>query len=288
MKIRFRGVRGSIPIGGESTSRYGGNSSCIEVRADNGEVLVLDCGTGIRSLGVDLAKEGVEDIDILFTHFHMDHLFGFPFFVPLYNPNCHVRVTVPAYSGVDAQQKLGRYLNGIYHPLRIPDIPARTDFLGTRPGKVFERGPFRVKGVSLNHPGGSCGYRIECDGQAVVYLTDSAPMTRPNEGLTAQKTPSAPERRVLETMGEADLLIMDTMFSYEEYLQKMSWGHAYPEYAALMAETAGVKELALFHHSPDADDDQLDKLAEHWVERQKESQLRVSMAMEGRMIDLSE
>ena len=133
LKVQFRGVRGSIPVSNPSTSRYGGNSSCIEVQASEGPPLVLDCGTGVRPLGVDLLKQNVTQVEILFTHFHMDHLFGFPFFAPLYSPQCQVNVAVPAYSGVDAENKLSRYLNGIYHPLRVRDIPSKVNFQGLRP-----------------------------------------------------------------------------------------------------------------------------------------------------------
>ena len=283
MKVRFWGVRGSIPVPGPETSRYGGNSSCIEVLADEGPPLILDCGTGARPLGWNLLKRKVPAVEVLFTHFHMDHLFGFPFFGPIYSPNCDVTVCVPAYSGVDAQSKLGRYLNGIYHPLRIRDIAAQIRFEGVRPGRVFERGPYRILGVSLNHPGGSCGYRIECEGRVVVYLTDTAPLARPDEGMTVGRPPPPPESRVLRAMKEADLLIMDTMFSWEEYLEKMTWGHAYPEYAVKLARAAGVKRVALFHHAPDASDEALDELAAKWALHAAPS---VFLAREGVVVDL--
>ncbi|MEC8380158.1 MAG: MBL fold metallo-hydrolase [Myxococcota bacterium] len=284
MNVICRGVRGSIPVPGAHTSRYGGNSSCIEVRAKDGPPLVLDCGTGARALGLDLLKERVEHVEVFFTHFHMDHLFGFPFFGPIYSPSCTLNVNLPAYTGVDAQNKLARYLNGIYHPVRIADLPSKTSFHGVRPGMVVERGPYKLKGVALNHPGGSCGYRIEAEGKVVVYLTDTAPMTPPDKGVSADLTPPPPERRLLDAMHEADLVIMDTMFSYDEYLERMTWGHAYPEYGVKLAKLAGVKHLVLFHHSPDASDEQLDSLAEYWS---NEEALKVSVAMENKVIDLS-
>jgi phosphoribosyl 1,2-cyclic phosphodiesterase len=130
MKVRYWGVRGSIPVPGAQTARYGGNSSCIEVRAEGAPPLVLDCGTGARDLGRELVLEHMTSAYVLFTHFHTDHLFGFPFFGPLYTPNCQVEVAVPAYSPVDARDKLGRYLNGTHHPVRIrvlPGHPSRPD-----------------------------------------------------------------------------------------------------------------------------------------------------------------
>ena len=264
MKCIFRGVRGSIPVAGPKTAKYGGNSSCIELRAKEGPPLILDCGTGVRSSGMELLGERVDHVEVLFTHFHMDHLFGFPFFGPLYSPSCSVNVRVPASSGIDAQNKLSRYLNGIYHPLRIRDIPANLSFEGLSPEQAFELGPYKIQTITLNHPGGSCGYRVDADGSSILYLTDTAPMTTPDKGITADKSPPELERKLLNAMEEADVVIMDTMFSFEEYLERMTWGHAYPEYAVKLCELSGVKKLYLFHHAPDASDAMLDELGEYW------------------------
>ena len=283
MKVRFWGVRGSIPVPGVDTCGYGGNTSCIEVQGEGAGPLVLDCGTGARALGRDLVLRQEREVEMLFTHFHMDHLFGFPFFGPIFSPNFKVNVVVPAYSGVDAQDKLGRYLNGIYHPLRIHEIAARLLFHGVRPGRPFERGPYAVQGVSLNHPGGSCGYRITANGRTVVYLTDTAPLSRPDEGLCADKPPPPPEKRVLDAIRDADLLIMDTMFSFDEYMEKMTWGHAYPEYAVRLAVEAGAKKICLFHHAPDASDASLDRLGERWASYDGPP---VFLAREGLEVDL--
>jgi phosphoribosyl 1,2-cyclic phosphodiesterase len=284
MKVRYRGVRGSIPVPGPDTSRYGGNSSCIEVRAADGPPLVLDCGTGVRSLGRDLVLEGPQDVHVLFTHFHMDHLFGFPFFGPIYAPGFRVQVGLQAYSDSDAGNKLARYLAGVYHPVRLADMGDKVSFRGVRPGRPFEMGPYRIQPVSLNHPGGATGYRVEADGRTVVYLTDTAPMACPGEGLVDGKRPRGPEQRVLDAVREADLVIMDTMFSFEEYLAHMTWGHAYPEYAVALSEAAGAKRLALFHHAPDRTDDELDTQAAQWAAHA--GPLEVSLAMEGAEVDL--
>ncbi|MEC7985542.1 MAG: MBL fold metallo-hydrolase [Myxococcota bacterium] len=289
MKVVFRGVRGSIPIASDHTVRYGGNSSCVEIQAKEGPPLILDCGTGVRSCGMDLLRQRVQHVEVLFTHFHMDHLFGFPFFGPLYSPSCRINVSVPAESGIDAQNKLSRYLNGIYHPLRVRDIPSTLNFTGLKQEEEFQRGPYKIKAVTLNHPGGSCGYRVEADDSVVLYLTDTAPMTTPESGLSAGKKPPEIERRLLQAMEEADVVIMDTMFSYEEYLERITWGHAYPEYAVKLCELAGVKQLYLFHHAPDASDDQLDELADYWSKYDggKDGILRVKLAAEKDCIDLS-
>ena len=255
----------------------------MEVQAEGAPPLVLDCGTGARALGIELLKRRTPEVHVLFTHFHMDHLFGFPFFGPIYSPNSRVSVAVPAYSGIEAQNKLGRYLSGIYHPLRLNDVAARLHFEGVRPGRPFEIGPYRIEGIRLEHPGGSCGYRIACGDCVILHLTDTAPLARPDRGLTADRPPPAMEQRVLDAMREADLVIMDTMFSWEEYLEKMTWGHAYPEYAHRIAVNSGVRKLVLFHHAPEASDEALDELRDHWATC---DDLEVLVSQEGMSVDL--
>ncbi len=284
MKVRFWGVRGSIPAPGAHTARYGGNSSCVEVRVEGGPSLVFDCGTGARALGRKLLESRDKRALILFSHFHTDHVFGFPFFGPLYSPNCEVEVGVPAYSEIDAQARLGRYLNGVHHPVRIRDLAANLRFHGVRPGRTFEFGPYTVRGIALNHPGGATGYRVDAGGRSVCYITDTAPLARPGEGLVDGQPPPGPERRLLELMSGADLVIMDTMFEWNEYLEKMTWGHAYPEYGEALCREAGVRELVLFHHAPDATDDELDIRRDRWAAH--DGPLKVTMAVEGTERDL--
>lgn len=286
MKLTFWGVRGSIPVPGPSTSRYGGNTACLEVSVPGAPPLVLDCGTGARALGRDLFTRADEHrrVELLFTHFHMDHLFGFPFFGPIYAPRFQVGITIPATNPEEAESKLARYLNGVYHPVRLRDVAATLRMDHIRPGRAFDRSGFKVEAVRLNHPGGSCGYRIEHGGKVLVYLTDTAPLARLDEGLVAGKVPPPPEARVLRAIHEADLVVMDTMFTFDEYMEKMTWGHAYPEYAVALCEAAGVGKLALFHHAPEASDDELDELGEHWA---KHSGLEIFLAREGVTVDLS-
>ncbi len=282
VKVRFWGVRGSIPVPGTSTARWGGNSSCVEV-SHKGAVLVLDCGTGARALGVDLFRRQVRELDLIFTHFHMDHLFGFPFFGPLYAPNFQVRISAPSFSPEEVRNRLARYANGIYHPVRIREMPAEVSFHSIKPNTPFDRGPFHITAVRLNHPGGSVGYRIKCKDRVVVYVTDTAPLAAPGEGAAAGERPSVLEQHLLDAMHRADVVIFDTMFNFDEYLEKMSWGHSYPEYAVALCKVAKVNHLVLFHHAPDASDEDLDGLASTWAEH---SEPRVTLAAEGGVVDL--
>jgi phosphoribosyl 1,2-cyclic phosphodiesterase len=247
--------------------------------------MVLDCGTGARALGGKLLGEPGRELDLLFTHFHLDHVFGFPFFAPIYVPGYEVRVTVPAHSQEEAQEKIARYLNGIYHPTRLRDLPSSVSFHAIRPDRVFDRGGYTISGMALNHPGGSVGYRLEADGESIVYFTDSAPFARPGEGLSAQQEPTSRERRAMEFLQGADVVIYDTMFTYAEYLERMTWGHTYPEYAVALCEAANVKHLVLFHHAPERSDEQIDAQAAIWSQH---SGLRVTCAREGESVSAAE
>lgn len=246
---------------------------------------MLDCGTGARKLGFRLVGEPARELDLVFTHFHMDHVFGFPFFVPIYTPGYKVRITVPAFSEEEARDKLARYLNGMYHPTRLRDLPSEVTFRAIRPDKPFDCGGFTLRGLSLNHPGGAVGYRVEVDGKSFCYITDTAPFARPGEGVAAGEAPTRAEQRVVDFLKDADLVVYDTMYDLEEYLEKMTWGHSYPEYANDLCRVAGVEHLVLFHHLPDAGDAALDALSEKWAGR---SNPRVTVAREEASVEIPE
>lgn len=245
--------------------------------------LVLDCGTGARKLGIKLIGEEVRELDLLFTHLHMDHVFGFPFFLPIYTPGYSVRVTVPSFSEDDAREKLSRYLNGMYHPARLRELPADVTFHPVRSGRTFHAGGFKIRAMALNHPGGALGYRIEIDGHSLAYLTDTAPFAKPGDGVASGSEPTAAEARMISFLADCDMVLYDTMYNYQEYLEKMTWGHSYPEYAAALCRAAKVGTLVLFHHLPDASDDDLDKLEQHWCQHQEP---RVLLAREGATLQI--
>ncbi|MBW2253818.1 MAG: MBL fold metallo-hydrolase [Deltaproteobacteria bacterium] len=285
LNVRFWGVRGSIPTPGAHTNGWGGNTSCVEVRSEGSPPLVFDCGTGALALGDKLVGEPMRELDLVFTHLHMDHLFGFPFFAPLFAPNYRVRIHVPGFSEEDARDKLGLYMNGIYHPVRMRDVPAELVFHSVQPGTAFEAGPWRLTGCTLHHPGGAVGYRVEMDGAVLCYITDTGPFARPGEGVAAGQPPTTAEHRILEFLRGADVAIYDAMYDFDEYLEKMSFGHSYPEYAVAMCEAAGIAEVVLFHHHPNATDDDLDARSATWAERAGST--RVSHAREGSTVEVA-
>ena len=247
---------------------------------------MLDCGTGSRALGQQLAEEPGRRLELVFSHLHMDHLFGLPFFAPVHVPEFEVHITVPAQSGAEARDKVARYLDGLYHPVRLDELQAAVSFQGIRPPGPVDRGGWTLRGASLSHPGGSLGYRVEVEDAAFCYVTDTAPFARPGEGLGAGRVATAAEKRILRLLEGADVVVYDTMFTRSEYLKRMTWGHSYPEYAVALAEAAGVGRLVLFHHAPGATDEALDALQAHWAEHPGPT--RVTVAREGEAIEVGE
>lgn len=218
------------------------------------------------------------ELDLLFSHFHMDHVFGFPFFVPIYVPGYRIRITMPGFSEEEAREKLGRYLNGLFHPTRLHDLPSQVSFSVVRPGRPFERGGYQMEGIALNHPGGSMGYTVAAGGAKVAYVTDTAPFAKPGEGLLAGQAPTDKEAQLVRFLQGCHAVVFDTMYEEEAYLERMTWGHSFPEYAVAICAAAGVSDLILFHHAPEADDDQLDARAARWADHRSP---RVWVAREG-------
>jgi len=284
LKVTFWGVRGSIPMSGTEVQGYGGHTSCVSVAVDGAPALVFDCGTGARALGRDLLAKRTTEVFVLFSHTHMDHLFALPYFDPILSPNCHVTLSVPALSDGEARTKIERYLNGVYHPLRTDDLGAEVTYDGVVPDRQFNMGPYEVRTMRLVHPGGTLGYRVSYGANSVCYLTDTGPLARPDEGIIVGEPPTEREAELVALVQDADLLIMDTTFTQDEYLERMTWGHGYPEYAVRVGEEANVDTVALFHHNPDATDADLDVVRDRWAGHANPT---VVVAKEGMIMDLS-
>ena len=240
-------------------------------------------GTGARLLGRALCAEGVRKVYVAMTHTHMDHMMGLPYFDPIFNPECRVHMGLPAASSEEARERVGKYLNGIFHPLSIEDLGSNLRFYGVPSGETVQVGPYTLSTIRLVHPGGTLGYRVQAGGYTVCYLTDTGPLAHPGQGLVVGSEPSTLEADLVEFVAGADLMIMDTCFDQDEYHKHLSWGHAYPEYAVAVGVAAGVKEVVLFHHNPDASDDALDALGEQWSTHTSPV---VSLAKEGRVVNL--
>jgi CheY-like chemotaxis protein len=292
MRIRFWGTRGSLAKPGPSTVRYGGNTSCVEVRAADGTLIVLDCGTGAHDLGRSLVASGERPIrgHLLLTHTHWDHIQGFPFFAPLFIPGNEFDVYAPQGLGQRLEETLAGQMEYTYFPVTLGQLDATIRYHDLGEG-VFDLGAVHVTARYLNHPGLALGYRLEAGGVTVVYATDHEPHSRHQPEVTgsAQQVPVHREdQRHVEFLAGADLVIHDAQYTLEEYPGKLTWGHTPAELAVDFALAASVKRLALFHHDPLRDDASLDRLVESCRQRSGFGELEVFAAAEGQTIELAE
>jgi len=283
--LRFWGVRGSIPTPGPETAHYGGNTSCVELRLGN-EVLILDAGSGIRRLGLLLARERQDKIvetHLLISHTHWDHIQGLPFFLPAYGQRSRIRILGAPGTRERLQTALVRQMDPIQFPIPLESlhgISAIDEFAA--PATAL--GNFQVQTIALNHPGGCTGFRITAGGQSIAYLPDHESYRikiQSSDPVVAAKAQDA-EAELLQFLEGCDLLILDAQYSRAEYVEHIGWGHGCIDDSVTFALRAGVEQLILFHHDPNHDDAEIDAmLAEaRWQVIEADARLRVDAARE--------
>lgn len=250
--VQFWGVRGSIPTPGKSTIRYGGNTSCLEMRVA-GKRLIFDGGTGLRLLGDALMAEMPLEAYMFFTHYHWDHIQGFPLFTPAFLPgNCfHIYGAIPP----EGESMKQHFIERILHPnapVPLKGLRADLRFYELKAGNSMMLDDIKIETGQLNHPNTAMGYRITWNGRSVVYCSDT------------EHLPDGIDENVLNLSKDADVLIYDAMYTDEEYHSpkspKIGWGHSTWQEAVKMAQAANVKRVVIFHHDPTHTDDFLDQI----------------------------
>jgi len=300
MVVRFWGVRGSIPAPGPQTVRTGGNTSCVELRAE-GELMILDAGTGIRPLGLRLQEEfGGQKLDatLLITHTHWDHIQGFPFFAPAYRPGNHLRILGYEGSKRGLEGTLSGQMESTYFPVSLRQIPSHLEFREMKE-LSFQIGRVAVEAAFAHHPGITMGYRLRTPAGTVVYLPDHEVYSRESilkmaqfqqAGEAAELADHAREQdeKIAQFIRGADLLIMDSQYLAEEYPSHVGWGHSCVDDVVETAVAGGVKRLRLFHHDPAHNDDTLDQKLEaaRTVAQAMQSDLDIDLAREGDTLTL--
>jgi CheY-like chemotaxis protein/phosphoribosyl 1,2-cyclic phosphodiesterase len=297
MRIRFWGTRGSLPKPGKTTLRYGGNTSCVQVESADGTLIVLDCGTGAHELGRALVEgdQGPPRGHLLITHTHWDHIQGFPFFAPLFEAAGEWDIYAPGGLGKRLEETLAGQMEYTYFPVTLEQLDATVRYHDLVEG-TFDIGRVRVTARYLNHPALTLGYRLEVGGASIVYAVDHEPhATHQAEGAGPRAGHDdlpvhQEDRRHVEFLADADLVIHDATYTSEEYPQRIGWGHSTVEYAVDMALAARARRLALFHHAPVRDDEAVDRLVAYCRERVRAVglPLEVFAAAEGQVIELPE
>ena len=275
--IKFWGVRGSIATPGPTTVKYGGNTSCVEVRHGR-EIIILDAGTGLRELGNSLLKEfksGPLNLTLLLSHTHWDHIQGLPYFAPIYEKRCHLRILGCEGARIGLEGALTGQMESIYFPVPFSKLPSNIEIEEFTDGK-FAIGDVQVQAQRANHPGVCVGYRLVTPDGRLVFFPDVEPR------------PGGPDTDMVEFIREAEVLILDSQYDRAEYRKHVGWGHGCVDDSVSLAEQADVSRLFLFHHDPSHSDKQLDQFVSHGrkLAARHKSGLKVDAAREGLQITL--
>ncbi len=286
LSLRCWGTRGSIPSPGPATAKYGGNTPCIEVMAGERR-FIFDAGSGMRLLGLDLLAKGQPvEATIFLTHFHWDHIQGFPFFGPLYRPSSRLEIIGPSQGDrgeMDVQSLFAGQMGPIYFPVPFQAISAECRFDHLNEGS-WERDGVAVRAMRVRHPSYAVGYRFDFAGKSICFIPD-------NE-LLGESYPTGPRwrERLVEFLSGADLLIHDAMYTEEEYPSRVTWGHSTFRQSVDLAHEAGVGTLLFYHHDPERTDvalaAQVDRMRK--VAAAEGMTLRIDAAAEGHVLDLQE
>ncbi|SEL65831.1 Ribonuclease BN, tRNA processing enzyme [Colwellia chukchiensis] len=277
MRVEFFGVRGSTPTPGKHTLLFGGNTSCVYISLASGEDVILDSGTGIVALGNRLADVNSE-INILLTHNHWDHIQGFPFFRPIYQPDRKITIIPGAIDGADKDAILTQ-MSGSNHPIKYPQLPSNICLLADKSlANSFEIPGFIINTQRLNHPDGGSAYCLLASGKKVAYVTDNE-LSSPNQMHTSWQ-------QWLDFIADADMLIHDAQYIDADLPVKSGWGHSTFSEVAKLACQGKVKSLYIISHDPTRSDDELLAI-EQQLQTQYQGQLNIYCAREGTVVDLA-
>jgi phosphoribosyl 1,2-cyclic phosphodiesterase len=267
VKLKFWGVRGSIPSPGEKTMRYGGNTTCLEIRTDENDLIILDGGTGIFPLAQTLLKELPVTAHIFNTHSHWDHIQGLPFFIPIFIPGNLIRLygAFDPVSGEGTERIMNVQLQYSYFPVREAEMKSRFEYVAVMPNEIVPVGAAVITPILLNHPVVNLGYRIDCNGKSIFFTGDHEPYFNiydPGDDGYAEYQALIDERRlsIVEAIRGVDIMVADSAYTPEEYLAKKGWGHGTFDSCIQLAKDAGAGILYCTHHEPTRSDEDLEKV----------------------------
>ncbi len=292
MLVRFRGVRGSIPSPGPATVRYGGNTTCIEIWSDDGQLIILDAGSGIFPLAQTLFDHFPLHAHIFNTHSHWDHIQGLPFFIPLFVPNNRVTIygACDPVSQSSIEDILSVQLQYRFFPIRECELNAKVDYRPLKEREPVQLGDVTITPVLMNHPVVNFGYRIECRGKSLFFTGDHEPSSNiyaPEDDAYEmyQSLIEQKDAGIVDVIRGVDMLIADASYTEAEYPAKQGWGHGTFASCLTMAEQAGVQQLFFTHHEPTRSDDALEAAFQEAVTQRRHAVPEVALAREGLTIE---
>ncbi len=284
--IKFWGVRGSIPTPGPTTIKYGGNTSCSELRYKD-KLFILDAGSGIRALGNELMKQGTGiHASILISHLHWDHIQGIPFFVPALIPGNNFTFYGAEDPEKDLATTIAEQMNPINFPIELKDMGSKLNFKPLSEGS-YEIDGIKVDTIFINHPGYALGYKLHFDDRSIVYISDNEPFTAVDKNSKELYIGENGTEKLIDFIKDATVLVHDAQYTPEEYKNRVTWGHSPYDYTVNLGLKANVNQLILFHHDPMHDDEYLDTLHDDAQKIVKESgsDMDLLMAREGSIFE---
>ena len=279
MRIKFWGARGSIPVSGKQYIKYGGSTTCVEVRSKKDELVIVDAGSGIRLLGKELVKNSHNNFNMLFTHSHWDHVLGFPFFAPIYNKKTHIKIMGCSFSSDPVREIIAKTMQPPGFPVKFEEISARFEFASVCAAGC-EIGGMRVLPIELSHPNNGLGYKFCEGGKTFTFLTDNElGFVHPGGRAFGD---------YLAFSSGADLLVHDADYTDAEYPRRKTWGHSTWQQALDLALKAEVRAFGLFHHNQDRSDSDLDRTVAECsrLARKAGSKMKCFAVKEGQQVKL--
>ncbi len=269
MIVRCYGARGSVPTSGNEFSKYGGNTTCMQIESNEKDIIVVDAGSGIRPLGEELNTRNIETIHLFFTHYHLDHIIGFPFFKPLFNKKIKIKIYGPRFLGKSLRHILDNFFIPPYFPINPYDICAgeNLEYINIDEDEDYNIDNFKITTIRLNHPNGGLGYRFVEKNKSFVFLTD-------NE-LDHKHFNDFDYNKYVEFSKNADLLIHDSEYSDEEYKFTKGWGHTTFKSAFEFAKKCKVKRFGLFHHNQKRSDNDLEEIVNNMKDNIRQSEMEM-------------